>query len=156
MNPKSKIENRKFGPGWKAPLCTIACALSGTVGIGLVAPAPCPAGCRVATRAVVCDVVTVPVAVSVGVPVAVVAPYYYSYQQYVPAQPVDVDAIAARGVEKLRESQPTPKPPAAATSLPTAESPPAPRTSLVSQRCVQCHGGVWPQGRPFRWRILPA
>src|ERR1700722_7494125 len=66
------------------------------------------AACRVKTEVVAANVVAVPVAVSVGVPVAEAAPYYYSYQAFVPqsaalaANDVTVEAIAARVVEKLR------------------------------------------------------
>jgi len=147
MNRKSEIQNPKLRRAPRIVFATIACGLCVAVGL-LAAAAPCQAGCKVKTRVVVSDVVAVPVAVSVGVPVAVVAPYYYSYQQYAPAtQPVDVEAIAARVVEKLRESQPAPKPAtAAAAPSPPAEAPLAPPASLVSQRCVQCHGGPAPKG----------
>jgi mono/diheme cytochrome c family protein len=101
------------------------------------------AACRVKTEVVAANVVAVPVAVSVGVPVAQVAPYYYSYQAFVPqsaalaANDVAVEAIAARVVEKLR-------PPSTGTAAPSTQA--SPPLTLVAQKCAKCHGGGEPKG----------
>ncbi len=103
------------------------------------------AACKVKTRTVVAEVVAVPVAVSIGVPVAAVAPYYYSYQQFAPSQVVDVESIASRVVEKLRQEQ-TETPPATKRSGSTDLKPQVSSLKpLVAQRCIQCHGGADPK-----------
>jgi hypothetical protein len=98
------------------------------------------ADCRVKTQAVAAEIVAVPVAVSIGVPVAAAAPYYYSYQQFAPqTQSVDVEAIAARVVEKLRVAE-------GPRALDTPNTPtPMPATMLV-QKCLKCHAGANPKG----------
>lgn len=116
------------------------------------------AACRVKTRAVVTDAVAVaqvPLAVAIGVPVAEVTPYYYSYSAYTPYAPslattVDVDALATKLAEKLAAAGSTGN--GGNTPQPTPPNPqpqPAklPSSSLIGQKCAQCHSGPEPRGK---------
>lgn len=111
---------------------------------GLAPPRAVAAACRVKTQAVAASAVApVPLAVAIGVPVAEVTPYYYSYSAYAPSQPpaVDIDALATKLAEKLAAK------PSGAGAMPAPQSAKLPASSLVAQKCAQCHSGPEPKGK---------
>jgi mono/diheme cytochrome c family protein len=109
------------------------------------------AGCRTKTVTNSADEIqlVVPFAVPVGVPVAPFAPYFYSYQQTKATSvgAYDGKSDASRPMPPDVDTQKADDPsPSSQYSSPVSPPSPSPMyASLVTTRCVTCHGGPAPK-----------
>ncbi|HEV2972487.1 MAG TPA: hypothetical protein VGY55_21120 [Pirellulales bacterium] len=129
----------------------IAALAAPILALGLWPLVSASAACRVKTEAIATNVVAVPVAVAVGVPVAEAAPYYYSYQAVAP-QPIplgrndaEIDAIAAKVAEKLRQSNASASTSAVPVNAPLRSTQSPAALTLLAQKCATCHAGAEPK-----------